>query len=77
MKNKILKSVVLIVAPLLFAFACKHDKGGGQGTQKALVLSSFKVDGNAYDKEAKTILVTKSALREDDIKEICFYRQRW
>ena len=72
MKNKILKSVVLIVASLLFAFACKHDKGGGQGTQKALVLSSFKVDGNTYDKEAKTILVTKSALREDDIKEIVF-----
>ena len=73
--NKILKIGSMLLIFALFSFSCKHDQGGGQTStteEKALVLSSFKVGASSYNKDEKTISVTKQTLTTTDLEEVVF-----
>ena len=72
MRRKILMAFGVSILAFLFLFSCKHSEKDEKGAKKTLVLSSFKVGSNAYNKDEKSILVQKNKLREGDIKEIKF-----
>ena len=72
--NKTLKIGSMLLIFAIFSFSCKHDQGSGQNSTgaKALVLSSFKVGDSSYNKDEKTIFVTKQTLTTGDLKEVVF-----
>ena len=72
MNNKILKIGFVSLIFAFTLFSCKHNQGGQSGSAKALVLSSFKVGDSTYNKDEKTISITKQTLTTDDLKEVVF-----
>jgi len=72
--NKILKIGSMLLIFAIFSFSCKHDQGSGQNSTgaKALVLYSFKVGDSLYNRDEKTISVTKQTLTTADLKDVVF-----
>ena len=72
--NKTLKIGSMLLIFAIFSFSCKHDQGSGQNSTgaKALVLSSFKVGDSLYNRDEKTISVTKQTLTTADLKDVVF-----
>lgn len=72
MRRKIFIALGFSILGAFVFFSCKHKGKEQDGAKKTLMLSSFKVGNNSYDKDAKTILVQKNKLRESDIKAVSF-----
>ena len=71
--NKILSIGSIILISFLVCFSCRQGQStDGNVETKALVLSSFKIGDSSYNKNEKTISITKQTLTTDDLKEVIF-----